>query len=267
MRFLWLRFKILIPKEKIKDFQNNFFSDIFGDDDFDPELELSHFIKHSLEDRIKMIGLALNLAAPGCFLLGPGYMFKDGDELLWSLWDNRTRQISNIFDRFDEAPRNPFLDIIPYSIVFDWLRNFPVMSGAKSTSRTERAIIGVARVFSNNLMAEKFFWSMYGLEALFVERHALNDLKSRLPMIFKSISEKEIDELYNFRSRIFHGNFNGYISGSDDFKKNNMINNKNYTLAYDLFIGSVQFLIKNSAFEYKLFSNVGFNLSSMDSSA
>jgi hypothetical protein len=171
--------------------------------------------------------IAINIAKPCCFKLDPGI----------AIFNNKFYEESKAFyhhinddgDMLEhEWPKIAELDI---KKVWLWLKKQQGVFHGLSNNRTGRVLNSFSYLFNNqdDVTELELLWSMVGLEAQYVTSNddsKLNHLtkNSRQLIGHTNASAKLIKEMYNLRSRFFHGEknfpnkFNSYPGDMDDFE-------------------------------------------------
>lgn len=162
----------------------------------------------------------------------------------------------------------PNLQKLQLTHVWTWFESNKLYLKGFSTSSVSRAFNGITYLHNHSYgnINHTLMWSLFCLEALFVEANATGITKKLEKRINKILGRPEklhnaIRNLYDFRSRFVHGDFNIRRYESDPFFfKEEIINDNGYylklnangLLAVELLYTTMQWLILNNR------NNTGF---------
>jgi hypothetical protein len=143
----------------------------------------------------------------------------------------------------------------------NWLRKFEINLHSSSKSPAGRAINAFSHIFSYELFetdSAKLFWCLLGIEALFASNNngIMEQIRQRIQIVFGEPKEfkRKINKLYEFRSRLIHGDLDFPAKFSED------VDNYEYeywdyvSFATSLLMSSIKTLIINDTdrFEFEL---------------
>lgn len=93
---------------------------------------------------------------------------------------------------------------------YDWVRNIGCVAERSPGTKVANAFNAFTNLFfrggDHNYEAD-LIWAMMGIEALLVSSNSIQrDIRTRLPFLYdEKVSDKQINELYDARSRYIHG--------------------------------------------------------------
>lgn len=150
--------------------------------------------------------IAANIAKPGSILIDSrGYFFVNEKFYVY------TSLIEHFFV-YEPYGKWPILEEVEIQKIWNWVSNNQSSFKGISHTKVTRAYNAFSYLFTDKLnfaLSEELFWSMVGLEAIYtngrdgVMRQLLD--KSRLVLGMPEEFEKKIKNMYNFRSRLLHG--------------------------------------------------------------
>lgn len=109
----------------------------------------------------------------------------------------------------------PALDTLTLDQVLSWIENNDIHLNLISDSSTSRAVMAYSHLFNYSLRETEsafLFWCMLGIEALYAtgSNNILNQIHTKIYLVFGEPQQfqKKLKKLYEYRSRLIHGDLN-----------------------------------------------------------
>ena len=231
-----------------------YFLDFLCDDRGDKQ-DLHEFLIREIYDHICLFVIACNLAAPGLISIDEPPAYHVNDEAFRAPHAFATDLRECLSDTPLTRKNIRLLDIWQ---TWQWLgKNKTFIEGELSDTNVARAIAAFCNLFSYERVygyPTYFVWAMLGLESLYAEgnQNALSQLKGKIGLVLDldAAETKRIGDLYNFRSRFFHGDiglYNPHLMEKVSLRAVKQ-SHKEATLmaeAVTLFVGTLQYCARN----------------------
>lgn len=208
-----------------------------------------------LSDTISSLCLAANVAVPGVMDISKRYLFVDQKYLeTTSGCRNDLEHSSEMSDRYNW----PKLNELELKNVWEWIVGVPGFCSGETKTSVGRAIGALSYLFSSDNIESNdlaLVWSLIGLEALYGDENV--GMKAQLMekselVLGKRISHKKVfGEMYDFRSRLVHGDKNfGYkgVNGVLEEEYSYKIMDMN-ALASAVLIATLQYMCLNNLYD------------------
>ena len=156
--------------------------------------------------------LVLNqVASPGWICLGTGDVY-----FMDKLFGSAPSIKSILQEVYNEIKTIgwPKLQILPFMQVWDWFNKHGLDFEKHSTSKTGTALNAFTHIFDDHSRDTvlELLWAMVGIEALYAtSKDGIAEqifTKSQILLGEMTDFKKKLKEMYNFRSRFFHGDLN-----------------------------------------------------------
>jgi len=216
-----------------------------------------------LDTDIQTYLMAMNLAFPGGFQTVGNAWVSDG-----AIHHHSSSYLSVLEESIDFVVEQGFVPaLLPPEQVMQWvLAQNGVLSGYSDTTAS-RALNYFTRLYTRQFRNDEIsdlVWAVAAIEALLVDagRSSVGQLKSKLNALFKGHRNaewlrKSVDQMYEFRSKMVHGNRQIRSIFRDDEDKNSKRADEEYDakrFAVGLLVILLQRLIRanQTAFEFEL---------------
>ncbi|WP_151179681.1 hypothetical protein [Hypericibacter terrae] len=219
----------------------------------------------SCERAIQLFVVAMNIARPGVFKLGAGICLMDDHPVL------RMEPILHEIDVvFREAIERGWPDFIELDPVKTWKWASRHAGFLEGTSQTPigRALNAYSYFFGETFSGgeiEELVWSLIGLEALYArnEDSIVNQIVGKCALLIPGAEkyQKQIKDLYNFRSRLLHGqrNIPNKFNAGDATSEIDKVQSDYYIMQFlgaAILVASLQYLVRHDLnsldFSYRL---------------
>ena len=165
------------------------------------------FLRASFEELLNDVVLVVNLARPGLFDVGEGYILQDG-----KVRKNTDVIISDLRMALANAskinwPQCHSLDLMT---VWNWAMKTGLLGGIGKTA-LGRAFNAFSYLFIDPLDDQSvlLFWSLIGIEALYVSPSAkiMEQVRERSQLLLGPLTayKKKLSRMYDLRSKFIHG--------------------------------------------------------------
>jgi hypothetical protein len=178
--------------------------------------------EYKFMDRIGDLVLACNLAKPGLLHFDRIYVYLGGRHRRTT--SGFTGVVGEATDYARQLGWPPILDL-PIPRVWDWLNALPRFSTGMASGRVGRAVSALSFLMRPDLelSPSDLVWALLGLEALYCSgaqgKQSQLIEKSSLLLGPNTTNASKFREMYEYRSRFLHGNFDfprAYIDMNDD---------------------------------------------------
>lgn len=199
--------------------------------------------------QVHNLQFAIQLAHPGCVAIQKAKVYS-GNMVL-----GETEQMMGALElAVGSARKNkwPKIQHLNTADVWRWLNTIPNYAQGIPTGRVGRAVSAMSYlVFNENESFLDHIWAILGLEALYGKGEQL--LKKSEALLGPRESSRELAAVYNFRSRLLHGDLNFPLDHAQYYTDWIDITDKTFTfktieavsLATSVLIGSIQKLAIN----------------------
>ncbi len=205
---------------------------------------------HYANSYLFRLSLFLNIsyAFPISFLKAA--VFVDGKQI------GRTRSYTHSGDFAYEASAIygwPELQPVNFSDFLDWTNKFDINLSIKSDSAASRAISAYSYLIKDDIHqseTDSLFWIMLGLESIYCVGNSgvAKQLQEKSTIVLGKPKEykKKLTKLYDFRSRLIHGDMDFTSRHGHDFKGFNEEYTDYSAFALAILLASIRSLITNN---------------------
>ena len=217
------------------------------------------------EERLYVFLIITHIACPGCLNVDEGYLFFND-----KYYDRIQGMLSSLREAYQLSSELgwPKLDKLKILDVWDWAKEIDEIISGISETQLGRALCALSYLFKPGIMHDEtldIVWALIGLEALYCK--GVTGIKEQLTeksqVLLGEVTEnkRKFKEMYNFRSRFIHGDFNFpskycFKEAESAFEKFESANYRATLAAEALLIATLQEMYKNKysklEFVYKL---------------
>ena len=188
---------------------------------FDADEYPVEYSKSLINDYLKRLCFLINLSYSTNVDFLPGVVYSDNEEFI-----DKTKMIgSDMMFAYEHAKTISWPNIRNLKLIdtINWFHNFSIHPDHKSTNDAHRAINAFSHLFSdfNIEKSDHLFWVMLGIEAILAKGiNAIStQIREKSEIILGKPTEytKKLNKLYDYRSRLVHGDTNIYPIFYDDY--------------------------------------------------
>jgi len=208
-------------------------------------------------EKIRLLQICASIARPNMSVQSYVFYTVDGEfiEKLRGIVTNIPNSVAHHLDQNEQWPLIHSLDIWQ---TWEWVNNFPSFFRNLSKCKIGRALNAYTQLFHTSFSIETtvsdFFWSMIALEAIYTDSHtgvnqALFD-KIFLVLGKPTNFHKQIKEIYNYRSRLLHGQLEipgkfSYDNDDEDIDRHlKLVDSEDSSVC--LIVATLQYLVMNN---------------------
>lgn len=197
------------------------------------------FVVSTLANYAFLFSLSANIAKPGAFQFTKRYLFQNCQlqQKLGGTMNSLDRAL-DVSKKYSWPPISN-LDVFD---VWDWLECIPGFTSGEANSALGRAVGSLSYLLCDHWKDENelaLVWALIGLEAIYGKGN--NGLKSQLiekTELFlgpRTTHKKDFGNMYDFRSRLVHGDknfhFRGFEGGSESSFSRKLMDSEDFAVA------------------------------------
>ncbi len=167
-------------------------------------------VTHEFEKIINDFRIAVNIAFPGFFDIGAGYIFVDNKKYSYVKIES---SYSFLLESVLEAQKRkwPEISILNIKKTWEWLLKRENFVKAMSSNAIERALSSFTYLFNSD-NHEDLFYSLIGLEAIYTKgKQGISEqLREKSIALFGEPEnyKSSLSKMYDIRSKFIHGSLN-----------------------------------------------------------
>lgn len=174
-----------------------------------------------INDYLRRLCFLINLSYSTNVDFLPGVVYSDNKEFI-----DKTKMIgSDIMYAYSHARKIKWPNIRNLKLIdtLNWFHNFSIHPSHKSTNNAHRAINSFSHLFNdlNIGKSDHLFWVMLGIESMLAKgiNAISNQIREKSAIILGKPTEytKKLNKLYDYRSRLIHGDTNIYPNFYADY--------------------------------------------------
>jgi hypothetical protein len=170
-----------------------------------------HLIVHEFKFQVINLLILSNIARPGGIKTREGLVFLDREkyESFPSIFSIHRESLDDI--KTLKWPVYKSLDLLD---VWQWIEGKKISFRSHSKTKVDRALNAFTYLFKDSLENIVFdlFWSLIGIEALYcTSKDGISEqIYEKVQLVLGPVTEskKKVKSMYNFRSRLIHGDLN-----------------------------------------------------------
>ncbi len=222
------------------------------------ETDVLEYIEYLVNDYLTRLNLLINLSYSTNVDFLYGVIYSNNGEYI-----GKTKIIAsaNMHAYAHSRKMNwPKIKNVKLEDTINWFHKFKIHPNNRSENNLHRAINAFSHLFGN--LREKdsadLFWIMLGIESLLVEgnQNITSQFREKSTIILGKPNEykRKLTKLYEYRSRLVHGNFNIYPKYYSDYHDFNKEYSEHLEFAVSILIALMRKLIatQKSKFEFEL---------------
>lgn len=197
------------------------------------------FVVSTLADYAFLFSLSANIAKPGAFQFTKRYLFQNRQ--LQRKIGGTMNSLDRALDVFNKYSWPPISNLDVFNM-WDWLERIPGFTSGEARSALGRAVGLLSYLLCDHWKDENelaLVWALIGLEAIYGKGNI--GLKSQLiekTELFlgpRTTHKKEFGNMYDFRSRLVHGDknfhFRGFEGGFESSFSRKLMDSEDFAVA------------------------------------